>query len=63
VLAEGYFLVLDGAAGLQQEQHGKALKRLERDIAIAAELLATFVGYFLTITPPLAGSRGARPFG
>jgi len=39
--------------GLQQEQNGKALKRLERDVAIATELLATFVGYFLTITPPL----------
>jgi hypothetical protein len=39
--------------GLQQEQNGKALKRLERDVAIGTELLATLVGYFLTITPPL----------
>ena len=51
--------------GLQQEQNGKALKRLERDVAIATELLATFVGYFLTITPPLPASEteAARALG
>jgi predicted transcriptional regulator len=51
--------------GLQQEQNGKALKRLERDVAIATELLATFVGYFLTITPPLPANEteAARALG
>jgi hypothetical protein len=52
-------------SGLQQEQNGKALKRLERDVSIATELLATFVGYFLTITPPLPASEteAARALG
>jgi len=51
--------------GLQQEQNGKALKRLERDVAIATELLATFVGYFLTITPPMPAreTEAARALG
>jgi hypothetical protein len=31
----------------------RSLRRLERDLAIATELIATFVRYFLTITPPL----------
>lgn len=38
---------------LQQESNGRSLRRLERDLAIATELTATFVRYFLTITPPL----------
>ena len=44
---------------LQQESSARALRRLERDLAIAAELIATFVRYFLTITPPLPGSEHA----
>jgi len=37
----------------QQEWNSRSLRRLERDLAIATELIATFVRYFLTITPPL----------
>ena len=44
---------------LQQESNTRSLRRLERDLAIAAELIATFVRYFLTITPPLPGSDHA----
>jgi hypothetical protein len=44
---------------LQQESNTRALRRLERDLAIASELIATFVRYFLTITPPLPGSEHA----
>jgi hypothetical protein len=38
---------------LQQESSTRSLRRLERDLAIVTELIATFVRYFLTITPPL----------
>jgi hypothetical protein len=44
---------------LQQESSTRSLRRLERDLAIATELIATFVRYFLTITPPLPGSEHA----
>jgi Ribbon-helix-helix domain len=44
---------------LQHELNSRSLRRLERDLAIAAELTATFVRYFLTITPPLPGSEHA----
>jgi hypothetical protein len=44
---------------LQQESNSRSLRRLERDLAIAAELMATFVRYFLTITPPLPESEHA----
>ena len=44
---------------LQQESNTRSLRRLERDLAIATELIATFVRYFLTITPPLPGSEHA----
>ena len=44
---------------LQQESNSRSLRRLERDLAIATELIATFVRYFLTITPPLPGSEHA----
>ena len=44
---------------LQQESNTRSLRRLERDLAVAAELIATFVRYFLTITPPLPGSEHA----
>jgi hypothetical protein len=42
---------------LQQESNKRSFRRLERDLAIATELIATFVRFFLTITPPLAGER------
>jgi hypothetical protein len=50
---------------LQEERNERALGRLERDVAIATELLATFVRYFVTITPPLAASEteAARALG
>ena len=50
---------------LQQESNTRSFRRLERDLAIATELIATFVRYFLTITPPLPGSEhaGARALG
>src|SRR5262245_38994852 len=50
---------------LQQERNERALGRLERDVAITTELLATFVRYFLTITPPLPVSEtdAARALG
>ena len=38
---------------LQQEPSARSLRRLERDLAINSELLATFMRYFLMITPPL----------
>jgi hypothetical protein len=44
---------------LQQESNSRSLRRLERDLAIAAELIATFVRYFLAMTPPLPGSEHA----
>jgi hypothetical protein len=50
---------------LQHESNTRSLRRLERDLAIATELIATFVRYFLTITPPLPeGERApARALG
>jgi hypothetical protein len=50
---------------LQLEENRKALNRLERDVAIATELLATFVRYFVTITPPLPANEteAARALG
>ena len=44
---------------LQQEANTRSCRRLERDLAIATELIATFMRYFLTITPPLPGSEHA----
>jgi predicted transcriptional regulator len=44
---------------LQKESNARSFRRLERDLAIATELTATFVRYFLTITPPLPGSEHA----
>jgi hypothetical protein len=44
---------------LLQESNSRSLRRLERDLAIASELIATFVRYFVTITPPLPGSEHA----
>jgi hypothetical protein len=44
---------------LQQESSTRSFRRLERDLAIATELIATFVRYFVTITPPLPGSEHA----
>ena len=44
---------------LQQESNTRSFRRLERDLAIATELIATFVRYFVTITPPLPGSEHA----
>ena len=44
---------------LQQESNSRSLRRLERDLAIASELIATFVRYFVTITPPVPGSEQA----
>jgi hypothetical protein len=38
---------------IQQEATCRSLRRLERDLAIAMELTATLVRYFLMITPPL----------
>jgi hypothetical protein len=49
----------DGLLALQQESNSRSLRRLERDLAITAELIATFVRYFLTITPPLPASEHA----
>ena len=43
----------------QHEANSRSLCRLERDLAIVAELTATFVRYFLTITPPLPQSEHA----
>jgi hypothetical protein len=44
---------------LQYESNSRSLRRLECDLAIATELIATFVRYFVTITPPLPGSEHA----
>jgi predicted transcriptional regulator len=50
---------------LQHEATLRLLRRLERDLAIAAELTATFVRYYLTISPPLPESehQAARALG
>ena len=42
---------------LPHEATTRSLRRLERDLAIATELTATFVRYFLTIIPPLPESE------
>lgn len=44
---------------LQQESNTRSLHRLESDLAIATELIATFVRYFVTVTPPLPESEHA----
>lgn len=44
---------------LQHEATSRSLRRLERDIAISTELTATFVRYFLMITPPIPSSEHA----
>ena len=44
---------------LQQQLNTRSFRRLELDLAIATELIATFVRYFLTITPPIPGSEHA----
>jgi hypothetical protein len=52
----------EGMAGLLIVQHAsstRSLRRLERDLALATELIATFVRYFVMITPPLPGSEHA----
>jgi predicted transcriptional regulator len=46
-------------SNLQQEATSRSLRRLERDLAIATELTATFVRYFLMITPPIPSSEHA----
>jgi Ribbon-helix-helix protein, copG family len=50
---------------LQHESRQRSLRRIERDLAIATELTATFVRYFLMITPPLPSSEheAARALG
>jgi predicted transcriptional regulator len=50
---------------LRHEATDRSLRRLERDLAIATELTATFVRYYLTITPPLpaSGNAAARALG
>lgn len=42
---------------LQQESVLRTLNRLEREFAVGNELTATFVRYFLMITPPLPASE------
>jgi predicted transcriptional regulator len=51
--------------GLQYKATSRSLRRLERDLAITTELTATFVRYFLMITPPIPESEHAavRAFG
>jgi hypothetical protein len=49
----------------QHESTQRSLRRIECDLAIATELTATFVRYFLMITPPLPESEheAARALG
>ena len=44
----------------QQERNERTLGRVEPDAAIATELLATFLRYFLTITRPCRRARPTR---
>ncbi len=44
---------------LQQHASARSLSRLERDLAITTELLATLTRYFLMITPPLPEAEQA----
>jgi len=46
-------------SSLHHAATGRSLRRLERDLAIVSELMATFVRYFVTITPPLPESEHA----
>jgi predicted transcriptional regulator len=46
-------------SSLQNAATSRTLRRLERDLAIVSELMATFVRYFVTITPPLPSSEHA----
>ena len=48
-----------GLTSLQHEATGRSVRRLECDLAIVSELMATFVRYFVTITPPLPESEHA----
>ena len=50
---------------LHQKSNTRSLRRLERDLAITSELLATFIRYFLMVTPPLpeAEHAAARALG
>ena len=44
---------------LSQHATARTLRRLERDLAITAEMTAMFMRYFLTITPPLPANEHA----
>lgn len=44
---------------LEHAATSRSLRRLERDLAITTELTATFVRYFVTITPPIPSSEHA----
>ncbi len=44
---------------LQHNPMVQSMRRLERDLAISTELTATFVRYFLMITPPIPSSEHA----
>lgn len=50
------------SGSLQKLHHDstvRSLRRLERDLAISTELTATFVRYFLMVTPPIPSSEHA----
>jgi predicted transcriptional regulator len=55
----------DAALLRRLDRFGKVQERIERDTTIAIEILALFVRYYLTITPPLPSSDqdGARALG
>lgn len=44
----------DNLRQLQQDAHTRALARVERDLGITTEMLATLTRFFFMITPPLA---------
>jgi predicted transcriptional regulator len=45
--------ISNGLQPLQQAAMTRSVHRLERDLAISTELTATFVRYFLMVTPPI----------
>jgi predicted transcriptional regulator len=58
-LANDHTAQANDLRNLQQDATSRSLRRIERDLAIVSELMATFVRYFVTITPPLPESEHA----
>ena len=49
----------DNLRQLQEEANGRSIARLERDLAITTEMLASLTRFFCMITPPLPHTEQA----